>query len=102
MRLSPGSSFAGSRARPERLVAMVVAQSLTTSLVGIVAGLVLSVLVAMGMQSLLVGVGTLDPISLGGSVAFLALAAVVAAIVPAMRAAGIDPIQSLRVSVDAA
>jgi ABC-type antimicrobial peptide transport system permease subunit len=84
-------------ARPERLVAMVVAQSLKTSVVGIVAGLLLSVLVAIGIQSLLVGVGALDPLSLGGSAALLALAAVAAAILPAVRAASIDPIQSLRV-----
>jgi predicted permease len=84
-------------ARPERLVAMVVAQGLRTSAVGIVVGLFLSVLVAMGMQSLLVGVGTLDPVSLGGSVVLLALAAVVASVVPAVRAASVDPIQSLRV-----
>ena len=76
---------------------MVVAQGLKTSVVGIVVGLFLSVLVAMGMQSLLVGVGTLDPISLGGSATLLTLAAAVASIVPAVRAASIDPIQSLRV-----
>jgi ABC-type antimicrobial peptide transport system permease subunit len=75
---------------------MIVAQSLKLSAVGIVVGLFLAVLVAMGMQSLLVGIGALDPLSLGGSAVLLVLAAVAASLVPAIQAARVDPSRSLR------
>jgi predicted permease len=83
-------------ATPRRVVAMIVAQSLKLSAVGIVVGLFLAVLVAMGMQSLLVGIGALDPLSLGGSAVLLVLAAVAASLVPAIQAARVDPSRSLR------
>jgi predicted permease len=83
-------------ATPGRVVAMIVAQSLKLSALGIVAGLFLAALAAMGMQSLLVGIGALDPLSLGGSAVLLVLAAVAASLVPAMQAARVDPSRSLR------
>jgi predicted permease len=83
-------------AKPGRVVAMVVGQSLKISAVGIMIGLALSVLVSLGMRSLIIGVGVLDPYSLGGSVALLVGAAGLAGLIPAVRAASIDPVQSLR------
>jgi ABC-type antimicrobial peptide transport system permease subunit len=83
-------------ATPQRVLAMVVAQSLKLSAVGIVAGLVLAIFVAMGMQSLLVGIGALDPLSLGGSAVLLVLAAIAASLVPAIQAARVDPARSLK------
>jgi predicted permease len=83
-------------ATPRRIVTMIVAQSLRLSTLGIVAGLILAVLVAMGMQALLVGVSALDPLSLGGSAVLLVLAAVAASLVPALQAARVDPSRSLR------
>ena len=50
----------------------------------------------MGMQTLLVGVGALDPFSLGVSAVLLVLAAVAASLVPAIQAARVDPARSLR------
>jgi hypothetical protein len=75
---------------------MIVAQSLRISSLGIGAGLLLAVPVAMGIQSLLVGIDALDPLSLGGSVVLLALAAVAASLVPATQAAGVNPAQLLK------
>jgi predicted permease len=83
-------------ATPARVVAMIVTRSLKLSSLGIVAGLILAALVAMGMQSLLVGIGALDPLSLGGSAVLLVLAAVAASLVPAIQAARVDPSRSLR------
>jgi predicted permease len=83
-------------ATPRRVVAMIVAQSLRISVLGIAAGLFLAVLVAMGIQSLLVGIGALDPLSLGGSAVLLTLAAVAASLVPAIQAAKVDPAQLLK------
>jgi predicted permease len=84
-------------AKPGRVITMVVAHSLKISSVGIIIGLILSILAALGMRSFVVGVSMLDPYSLGGTVGLLALAAVVAALVPAVRAASVDPVKSLRV-----
>ena len=50
----------------------------------------------MGMQALLVGIGALDPLSLGGSAVLLVLAAVAASLIPAFQAAKVDPAESLR------
>ena len=83
-------------ATPRRILAMIVAQSLKLSALGIVIGLFLAALVAVGMQSLLVGVGALDPFSLGGSAVLMVLAAVAASLVPAIQAARVDPTRSLR------
>lgn len=83
-------------ATPSRVVAMIVAQGLKLSALGILAGLGLAALVASGMQSLLVGIGALDPLSLGGSAVLLVLAAVGASLVPAVQAARVDPSRSLR------
>ena len=51
------------------------------------------VLVVVG---LLVGIGALDPLSLGGSAVLLVLAAIAASLVPAIQAARVDPSRSLR------
>jgi predicted permease len=83
-------------AKPGGVVAMVVTQSLKISSVGIAIGLLLSILACLGMRSFVIGVSMLDPLSLGGSVGLLALAAVVAALIPAVRAATVDPVQSLK------
>lgn len=80
----------------ERLISMIVGQSLKVSASGILVGLALSALVARGMRSIMVGMDSLDPSSLGASVAILTLAAVVASLVPALRAASTDPVESLR------
>jgi predicted permease len=83
-------------ARPTRVIAMVVKESLVMSAAGIVVGLGLAVLVAQGVRSLLLGIELLDPISYGGSVAVLVLAAIAASAIPALRAARVDPVRSLR------
>jgi len=83
-------------ARPTRVIAMVVKESLAMSAAGIVAGLALAALVAQGVRSLLLGIELFDPISYGGSVAVLVLAATAASAIPALRAARVDPVRSLR------
>jgi predicted permease len=83
-------------ARPGKVMGMVVTESLSMSAVGIVTGLVLAALVARGLRSLLLGIGTLDPPSFLGSVILLVLAAVTASLLPALRASRVDPVVSLR------
>ena len=53
-------------------------------------------MVARGIRALLLGIGTLDPISFVGGVVVLVLVAMSAAIIPAVRAARVDPVLSLK------
>ena len=79
-----------------RLIRMVVVGSLKVAAIGVVAGLVLAVLAAQGMQAILFGVAPLDGVSFAAAAALLIAAAGVAAFVPAQRAARANPSDVLR------
>ncbi|HEX6630488.1 MAG TPA: ABC transporter permease [Gemmatimonadaceae bacterium] len=64
--------------------------------VGAVIGLVGSAVVTRLLASLLYGVPPLDPLAFGGAAALLVAAALVAAYLPARRAAAVDPTIALR------
>jgi putative ABC transport system permease protein len=85
-------------AQPGRIVAGVIFVAARPVLIGLGAGAVLAglALKAKALESLLFGVGLTDGVTLVSVVATLALVAVTAALVPARRAAAIDPIQALR------
>ena len=79
-----------------RVVTLILKEGLTLCLVGSVLGLIGAYLTGRAMQSMLYGVGTMD-FSVFGAAAFLLLiAALLACLVPARRAASTDPIQALR------
>jgi predicted permease len=63
---------------------------------GLISGLVASWFATRAMQTFLFGVGRHDPITILSVCALLALSGLIAAIVPARRAASIDPMQALR------
>lgn len=63
---------------------------------GLVSGLVASWLAARTIQAFLFGVGRHDPITIMSVCALLAVSGLIAAIIPARRAASIDPMQALR------
>ncbi|AHG88119.1 permease [Gemmatirosa kalamazoonensis] len=63
---------------------------------GLAAGLVGSVLVARAIRAMLVGVSPVDLPTLGGVCAVLLGVAVLASLVPARRAMGVDPTEALR------
>lgn len=63
---------------------------------GVVVGVVASLGLSRLLESLLYGTNSRDPIVLGGVSAILVLVAVVAAAVPAWRAARLDPVRALR------
>jgi ABC-type antimicrobial peptide transport system permease subunit len=74
-----------------RLISMVVRQSLVVGGIGVLAGLLLAV-----FASMLFGVAPTDLITLVLAAALLIALTAVAAFLPALRAARIDPMQALR------
>jgi putative ABC transport system permease protein len=78
------------------VLALILRQSARPVGVGILAGLVLSVLVSRLLSSLLFGVSALDPLSFGGVSLFLMLVALLACYVPACKATKVDPMVALR------
>ena len=63
---------------------------------GLAVGGLLAVGLAMVMGSMLLGVGPLDPVSLFAATTVLILVVLLASLVPALRAAAIDPMDALR------
>jgi len=78
------------------LYRLVIGQSLGPVAIGIVAGVIAGLLSARVLRSLLFGIEPTSPATFAMVAAGLALVAVIAAIVPARRAARIDPIVALR------
>ena len=64
--------------------------------IGLVAGTGLALLAGRGVSTLLFGMKSWDPVTLAGSAALLALVTVVASLVPSLRAANVNPVDSLR------
>jgi len=63
---------------------------------GLVSGLIASWFATRAIQAFLFGVGRHDPVTILSICALLALSGLLAAIIPARRAASIDPTQALR------
>jgi putative ABC transport system permease protein len=83
-------------ANRSRVVALVVREGLALASIGLALGLIGAYFVGRGMQSTLYGIGRLD-LSVFASVALILLfAAVIACLIPARRAASVEPMQALR------
>jgi predicted permease len=78
------------------VVAMVLREALWQILVGLGVGIPAALLTGHLMASQLYGVGSYDPLALVGATFVLGLCATAAGVVPARRAASIEPIQALR------
>jgi putative ABC transport system permease protein len=81
---------------PGGLVRLVLGQASRLALLGLGFGLLGSAWVGLALRHLLHGVGTLDPLSCAGGVATLAVGVLLAALVPALRAARTHPGEALR------
>lgn len=91
IRMALGSS----RARVTRLVLRQASQLVALGLIPGIAG---AWAAGHAVRSFLFGVKTVDPVSIGTSAAVLALAAGIAAAIPAWRAARVDPMEVLRIN----
>jgi hypothetical protein len=79
-----------------RLVALVVGQGVGLTLAGIAIGTGLAAWALRIAESQLFGVSPFDVASLAGTAALMLITAAVASLVPALRAATIDPLRALR------
>ena len=78
-------------ARRGQVVRLVVRQGLRLVALGVLIGLPVALLATGSLASLLVDVSARDPLTYIGAIVLLAGTAVVSALIPARRAAGVDP-----------
>lgn len=83
-------------ARVPAILRLVVGQGLRLTWIGVIVGVVLSLATTGLLSSVLLGVAPRDPVIVGMVAGLLTLVAVVASLVPARRAARIDPLMALR------
>jgi predicted permease len=83
-------------AQRSQVVWMVLRDSLILTAIGVVVGLPLAALVAKALASALYGVTPYDALSYWLAAVCVAMVAMIASIVPARRAASVDPLSALR------
>jgi ABC-type antimicrobial peptide transport system permease subunit len=83
-------------ADPKGVLRMVMSRGLLLALSGIAAGLVIAFAAAPQIGPLLYRVSPADPVSIAGAALFLIVVAVLASLIPALRATRVDPILALR------
>jgi putative ABC transport system permease protein len=83
-------------ARPLDVTRMVVVRGLRLGILGLAAGLGLAVVLGRLLQTLLYGVKPISPLVYAATAALLLIIALVACVLPAQRAARVDPVVALR------
>jgi putative ABC transport system permease protein len=83
-------------ARPGDILALVLGEGVKRTLVGIVLGLGAALVASRTLQGLLYGVPPTDPATYGGVIVVLVTVALAASLLPAWRAARLDPLVALR------
>jgi ABC-type antimicrobial peptide transport system permease subunit len=78
------------------VIALVIGSAVRRAAVGVALGAVVALAATRSMRALLFGVGSADPLSFGVVAVLLLLVAVVATLVPAMRAARVSPLVAIR------
>ena len=78
------------------ITAMILGKAATLLAVGLVLGTALSLAAASAASALLYGLKPRDPATLAGAALILAVVTIVASLLPSMRAAKVNPIDSLR------
>jgi putative ABC transport system permease protein len=83
-------------AQRARITTMILGKAATLLAIGLVVGAGLSLVAAGAANTLLFGLKPRDPATLAGAALLLSVVTVVASLIPSMRAAKLDPIDSLR------
>jgi predicted permease len=83
-------------AQRRQVLWMVLRESLAVALAGVIVGLPLAVAATRLLRSTLFGLGPGDPLSFVAAVIGMTLVTFVASLIPARRAASVDPMQALR------
>ena len=83
-------------ARRSRIVGDIIREALRVALAGLALGVPIALAASTLVRSRLFGLSAADPATIAIVIAALTIAAVVSALVPALRAAGIDPMRALR------
>ena len=83
-------------AQRRQVLWMVMRESLTVSVAGLLAGLPLAVAGARVLRSMLFGLGPGDPLAFAAAILGLAIVVLAASLIPAQRAARVDPMVALR------
>jgi putative ABC transport system permease protein len=80
------------------ILKLVLGQGMILTAIGLLAGLAGAMILTSTLSGLVYGVGTLDPFTFIAVPVLLAVVALVACVIPARRAASVDPITTLRQS----
>jgi predicted permease len=83
-------------AQSGRVLRMVLREASWLAAIGVIAGLAVAVAMGRLIASMLYGLKSYDQLTLGGAALFLFIIALAASLIPARRAASIDPIKALR------
>jgi ABC-type antimicrobial peptide transport system permease subunit len=83
-------------ADPGGVLRIVMREGLLLALLGIAAGLAIALAATPRIAPLLYQVSPADPVSIAGAALFLIVVAVLASLIPALRATRVDPIRALR------
>jgi putative ABC transport system permease protein len=83
-------------ARPGTILGLVLKQGMGLVAIGVITGLAAAFAFTRLMDSLLFGVSTTDAATFGVVIVLLAIVALAATMVPARRAASVDPLVALR------
>ncbi|HEY7500906.1 MAG TPA: ABC transporter permease [Vicinamibacterales bacterium] len=78
------------------VIAQVLKEGMLSAAIGVALGFVGAYFVGRAMQGMWFGVGAIDPVAFGGVALVLLTSALVACVVPARRAASVDPLTALR------
>jgi ABC-type antimicrobial peptide transport system permease subunit len=78
------------------VVSMIVGQGLRPALIGLAVGLVGALFCGRLFEAVLFGVRPRDPVIFSGTALLLGLVALTASVLPALRAAHVDPVRALR------
>ncbi len=78
------------------VIIMMLRQGLRAPFVGLAIGLAVALAASQALRSLLAGISPMDPVTFGGTILLLSTVALVAVLIPARRAASLDPMTTLR------